>query len=349
MMTNIPEDELREPLVASANEPNEARVAPPFDMAEQPSSAGMALPEIAAASIPQPPAVTELQASIPERPLFQSYMEPPTRRPVRIPHFGHLMLLLLLILGALGILGLALGLASHFHLFGWHLSAKAATDVGLNLISELVLYLITFGFGLIVFPLLWNEGYFQGLQWRAEVVRSRFQALEATAFTCFGLAILDQILMPGPANAPIEKMIRSPESAWMMFAFGISLAPFFEEMLFRGFLLPALCTACDWAAESIKGTPPHPLDASGHPRWSVPAMIIGSIAASIPFALLHVAQQGHSLGPFLLLIVISLILCAVRLITRSLAASTLVHASYNFLIFFVELIATGGFRHFDKM
>ncbi len=348
-MTNIPEDELREPPVAPAKAPDEARAASPLDMLQQPFDAGFSLTESAAASTAQPSAVADLQPSAPERPLFQSYMAPPVRRPVRIPHFGHLMLLLLLILVALAILGLTLGLASHFHLFGWHLTAKAATDVGLNLICELVLYFVTFGFGLIVFPLLWKEGYFQGLQWRAESIRSRFRMLEATAFTCFGLAILDQIVMPGPADAPIEQMIRSPGAAWMMFAFGISLAPFFEEMLFRGFLLPALCTACDWTAESIKGTPPRPLDASGHPQWSVPAMIIGSLAASVPFALLHIAQQGHSLGPFLLLIVVSLILCAVRLATRSLAASTLVHASYNFIIFFVELIVTGGFRHFNKM
>jgi membrane protease YdiL (CAAX protease family) len=39
----------------------------------------------------------------------------------------------------------------------------------------------------------------------------------------------------------------------------------------------------------------------------------------------------------------------VRLITRSLAASTLVHACYNFTIFFLMLVGTGGFRHLDKM
>jgi membrane protease YdiL (CAAX protease family) len=127
------------------------------------------------------------------------------------------------------------------------------------------------------------------------------------------------------------------------------MAPFFEEMFFRGFLLPSLCTACDWIVEKTEHILPRPLDATGHPQWSIPAMAIGSVLTSIPFALLHVEQQGHSLGPFLLLIVISSILCAVRLKTRSLAASTLVHASYNFLIFSVELIATGGFRHFDKM
>jgi hypothetical protein len=39
----------------------------------------------------------------------------------------------------------------------------------------------------------------------------------------------------------------------------------------------------------------------------------------------------------------------VRLVTRSLAASTLVHACYNFMIFFLMLVSTGGFQHLDKI
>jgi membrane protease YdiL (CAAX protease family) len=289
--------------------------------------------------------------------------------------------------------------------------------MGFNLLSEAILYLVTFGFSLFVFPMVWNEGLFAGLQWRGAVALSRFWLLAGTALACFGLAILDQVLMPGPSNAPIEKMISSPGAAWMMFAFGITMAPFFEEMFFRGFLLPALCTLADWSDESLFGRSDQnigriarvslssvamivsclaalglpagivvaiywhswplavgsafftaavfwalaavrpkgaeqfvrPLDANGQPQWSLPAMVIGSIATSIPFALLHVEQQGHSLGPFLLLIVISMILCAVRLFTRSLASSTLVHATYNFFIFVSAMAATGGFRHFDKM
>jgi membrane protease YdiL (CAAX protease family) len=46
---------------------------------------------------------------------------------------------------------------------------------------------------------------------------------------------------------------------------------------------------------------------------------------------------------------VSLVLCGVRLFTRSLASSTLVHACYNFLIFSIMLVGTGGFRHLDKM
>ena len=51
---------------------------------------------------------------------------------------------------------------------------------------------------------------------------------------------------------------------------------------------------------------------------------------------MHGAQTSWSLGPFLLLIFVSLVLCWVRLSTRSLAASTMVHACYNFMLFSVH-------------
>ena len=134
-----------------------------------------------------------------------------------------------------------------------------------------------------------------------------------------------------------------------MFAFGVTFAPFVEEVAIRGFLLPALATAWDWVVEKSTGRPAPPLDANGHPEWSISAMVAASIATSLPFALMHAQQTGWSPGPFILLSTVSLILCAVRVQTRSLAASTLVHASYNFILFTSALIASGGFRHFDKM
>jgi hypothetical protein len=247
-------------------------------------------------------------------------------------------------------LGALLFLVSHYLPTGLNLTAPAAaSNVPLLLGTEAILYLVTFALSFLIFPLFWHEKFFAGLQWRGAVALHRFWPLAATALGCALLAALDEVLMPGPSNAPIEKMMRSPGAAWLMFAFGTTIAPFFEEMFFRGFLLPALCTAWDWAAEHFSQRPAPPLDANGHPQWSISAMVFGSVLTSFPFALLHVDQQGHSLGPFLLLIVVSLVLCTVRLKTRSLAASTLVHACYNFIIFSLALIGTGGFRHFDKM
>ncbi len=226
---------------------------------------------------------------------------------------------------------------------------QAGTDIHYILGVEGLIYLFTFGAALLVFPMVWHKSLFAGLQWNgATAVRLRWWLI-AAAVLCFGLAVLNGELLPGPTNTPIEKIFRSPGAAWMLFAFGVTFAPFFEEMLFRGFLLPALCTAYDWIAEKITRKPALPLLENGHPQWSLAAMVVGSIATSIPFAAMHAAQTGYAIGPFLLLVGVSLVLCTARIVTRSLAASTLVHSCYNFLLFSLMLIGTSGFKHLDKM
>jgi len=301
----------------------------------------------------QPPPVFPDQfpsAEPPERPLFQSFTQPAIVPHTRIPHLGHLALLLVLA-ASMGLLcSTLLVLAGlHFHLFGVSTLDQAKTDVHYTLGSTVALYLATFAAALFVLPRVWRKGFFAGIQWNGPTALCLRWRLFAMGGLCFLLAMLDEILLPSPANAPIDEMFRSPGAAWMMFGFGVTLAPFFEEIAFRGFLLPALATAWDWAIERATGKPPRPLDARGHPQWSIFAMILASILTSLPFALMHADQQGHALGPFLLLVAISLVLCAVRLRTRSVAASVAVHASYNFLLFAFMFLGSGGFRHLDKM
>jgi uncharacterized protein len=267
----------------------------------------------------------------------------------RIPHMGHL--LLLGVLALVGLIGSSVLTRSalHFHLWGVTSVGRAITDVHYTIASMAVLYLITFGMALLIFPLLWNKSLFAGLQWNAGAARRCYQPLLGAACICFVLALVDEILLPGPADAPIDKLFDSRAAAWLLFAFGVTVAPFFEELIFRGFILPALCTAYDWSVEKATGSSPPPLNPVGHPQWSIGAMVFGSIATSVPFALMHAEQTAWSLGPFLLLVCVSLVLCWARLASHSLAASVLVHASYNFLLFSLMLLGTSGFRHLDKM
>jgi hypothetical protein len=126
------------------------------------------------------------------------------------------------------------------------------------------------------------------------------------------------------------------------------MAPVFEELAFRGFLLPSTASAWDWLRgqrrELDEGT-----STDRDPRWSIVALLASCTVTSIAFALVHADQLAHAWAPLSVLFAVSLVLCAVRLWTQSLAASTFIHATYNGTIFTILFFATGGFRHLDKI
>jgi hypothetical protein len=297
--------------------------------------------------------VEPVPSADPELPLFRSFIEPEVHAwppsPVRIPNLGHVAILALLAAFGLVCSGLLTRAALHFHLWGIRNSQIALNDIHYTVGSMAALYLITTCAAVLIFPLVWKKSLFAGLQWNAPAALRRYRTLLSAAGACFVLAMLDEVLLPGPANAPIDKLFETRAAAWILFAFGVTCAPFFEEIIFRGFLLPALCTAFDWSVEMTTDIPAPPLDISGHPQWSLGAMVFASISTSIPFALMHAEQTAWSLGPFVLLVAVSLVLSWARLSTRSLAASVFVHAAYNFLLFSLMLIGTQGFRHLERM
>ena len=354
-MSTLPEqvpNEPEDPLAGKAPAPQstdphapENAPAPPAEWSGEPELPRPQEPETASPSV-----IAALPAAeILSAPVFAVQTQPPVLSEERIPHLAHLGVLSVLAL--FGLIGtfMLVPLALYFHLFGVTNVSQASTDYRYALGSQAAQYFITFVESLVVFPLIWRKPFFEGIHWHGATARQRFGRLISIAVLCFFIAMINGVLMPGPTNAPIDQLFQAPGAAWVLFIFGVTLAPFFEEMAFRGFLLPSLCTAYDWSVEHFTGAPRRPLDEFDNPQWSLPAMIVASVLTSIPFALMHGAQTSWSLGPFLLLIFVSLMLCWVRLSTRSLAASTVVHASYNFMLFSFMLLGTGGFKHLDKM
>lgn len=274
---------------------------------------------------------------------------PPCLSIVRTPNFGDAAIFLMMLLMASLITIGAVGAALHFHWLGLRSLAQAQNDTRLALGTQFLLYGIAFAGAVPFFRMAWGKRYFAGLHWHgATAFRLRYR-LAGTAVLCNAIAMAGNWLLPFPEHAPIDKMFGSTRDAWMLMGFGVVIAPFFEEMIFRGFLLPAMATAWDWCVERSTQAQPRPLDAQGNPVWSFGAMVFAALVVSAPFALMHSAQVAKAWGPLLLLYCVSLILCTVRLATRSLAASTLVHSAYNFMLFAMMLWQTGGFRHLDRM
>lgn len=297
-----------------------------------------------------PPGFGQIEQGFPDG-LFPSPVEP--QKILRTPNFGDAALFLVLLLMGLLVTTGTLGLALHFHLLehwlGLHTIEQASKSTPLALGTQLSMYLIALAGAVPFFRMIWGKGYLDGLHWHWPTAWRRRFRLVGTAIVCNLLAVVGNWILPFPEHAPIDKLFSTSRDAWMLACFGITIAPFFEEMIFRGFLLPAVATAWDWLGERMMDRLPQPLDAEGNPTWSVGAMICAALVVSGPFALMHSAQLGQAWGPLVLLYCVSLILCAVRLATRSLAASTMVHSAYNFLLFAVMFAQTDGFRHMEKM
>jgi hypothetical protein len=292
---------------------------------------------------------TELRLAAPGAPVNESYFQSYARLlpPPRFPNiFDVALMLLMLAFGWLASGGVAAA-ALHSHLFGITTEAQATNDIHYTLGAQVIWYLLALTLWVLFFPHVWDTGFFTGIEWGAKAaLRLRWQLIGA-ACACFMLAMVATMVMPEPKNAPIDQVFRMPGGAWALLLFGVTLAPFMEEIMFRGFLLPALCTAWDLSVERLQHRPAPWPDDEGKMKWSLAAMIAGSIATSIPFALMHGYQTSYSLGTFVLLVCVSLALCWVRLSARSVAAGTVVHACYNLLLFALMLWGTSGFKHLD--
>jgi membrane protease YdiL (CAAX protease family) len=270
---------------------------------------------------------------------------PPAEPPIRIPHLGHAALFL-------AIAGLFLLLIQLVLLGVSHAPAVAgkATDgmstkflVG----SEALSYFATLAAAWLIFPLFWKRPFAQGIQANLDAARRNALRLIPIGIILSVTVQAISSLISLPKNIPMDKFFRTPSDIWFVAAFGTLLAPLFEEILFRGFLLPAFAIAYDWI--SLPRTPAAREQWHSNNKLTRPSLVFSAVLTSILFAALHGQQIAFAWPVLLLLFSVSLILSYVRLRLRSVMASTLIHVSYNATIFVFAFIVTGGFRHLDKI
>jgi hypothetical protein len=260
----------------------------------------------------------------------------------RIPHLGHAVLFFSLAMTAT-LLSLVMVLSlSHLH------DQQAVDHHPLLLLGVQALgYVLTLAAAVWLFPRLWGKSFLDGIEWNALAARRWWYWVVPAGVALSAALQAVSSFLPKPPKDPVEQLMLTHQGAWALTVFGILMAPLIEEIAFRGFLLPALATAYDWLM--LDRTP------AGLQRWesstlhSRAALIFAGVMCSVVFALFHGAQLSFLWGPMTVLFVFSLAASYVRIRTHSVACSALLHATYNFTIFTMLFLGTGGFHHMEKL
>ena len=230
---------------------------------------------------------------------------------------------------------LALGAATVFtilvFLFGITLAAhrllypnlpwiEVAKFPGLIVLSQVLAYLLVLGFMYILVKRDHQQDFWQAIRWNWP------QKWSVYVFAGIGLAIGLQAfarLLPIPKNLPMDQFFQTTREAYLLSFFGVTFAPLLEELFFRGFLYPVLARRLEVAG--------------------------GVVLTALGFAAIHGAQLQYSWGPVLVIFIVGLVLTLVRAMTKSVAASLLVHIAYNGTLSLMMFVFTGGFRHLERL
>jgi len=264
----------------------------------------------------------------------------------RVPHMGHALVFVAftgLLLIALELVLVSLGRAPG----AVHGGGTTLLHPKLQLALLATTYLTTLLAAWFFFPQLWQRRFLDGLQWRWPAAHGQAGKLIALGLVLGVMVQIATNFITPPKSRPIDAFFLTQADAWLITLFGTLVAPVFEEVCFRGFLLPAFAIAYDWLSL--------PRTAEARSRWQTTttltpaALIFSAVLTSVLFALMHATQVAHLWAALLVLFTISLVLAFVRVKTDSVAASALVHGAYNGFVFLVVIIQTGGYRHLERM
>jgi CAAX protease family protein len=194
-------------------------------------------------------------------------------------------------------------------------------DVRLVLPAQLVAYAVSLAFMWALIVRRSRRAFFASIRWNWP--ESNWAAFVAGgAVLAIAVDSLSRFL-PIPRSLPIEDLFQGPAAAYAMAAFGILVAPMMEELFFRGLLYPVLARTM--------------------------GMMGGILTTAAGFMLVHASQLGNAWAPLLIMFVVGVVLTTVRGLTKSVAASVLLHAGYNGAIFGMMFVATRGFHDWKKV
>jgi len=199
---------------------------------------------------------------------------------------------------------------------------KLSTDPFFLLALQTVFYALMLAYTYVLVALSHAQPFWLMLRWRRMTLRKTLACLGGGAFLTVAIALFPPLL-PDANQFPLENLFNSRAAAYAIGAFAILVAPFMEEMIFRGILFGIF--------ESQVGL-----------RFAI-------LMTAILFGGLHVPEYWGAWNHMFLIFLVGLVFSLARGRSGSLAPSVFLHVGYNGSMMLALFMSTEHFRHLSAL
>lgn len=219
---------------------------------------------------------------------------------------------------------LAIFMAAHYHMTSTELVQRLETDAPLAVSFQAAWYVVIFAFLFVMIRVYHGAPFWDALRWRRFHPRVMAIAAQYFSYIVGGVALAVAVAVASrfageSKTLPIEQLFSTRTGILWLMVFGIAVAPFVEETIFRGFLYPVFAR-----------------------KWGIPA---GVVITGVLFGLMHAAQLWGGFAQIALLVAVGIVLTLARARSGTVLASWLIHLSYNSFLFAGFIVGTHGLKN----
>jgi len=205
----------------------------------------------------------------------------------------------------------------------WHLTKQQLSSNPFFLLAlQTVFYGLMLAFIYFLVTVERWQPFWATLRWRRITIRQALGCLAGGALMTVAIALLPPVL-PDSTRFPLESLFNSRAAAYAIGAFAILVAPFVEEVIFRGILFAIF--------EQQVGL-----------RFAI-------LITAILFGGLHVPEYWGAWNHMLLIFFVGLVFSLARGKSGSLAPSVFLHVGYNASMMIALFLSTQHFRNLTAL
>ncbi len=186
---------------------------------------------------------------------------------------------------------------------------------------QFIFYALLLAYIYFLVAVYYRVPFWKGLSWQKLTGHNVLRFLLGGAALSLVVMIVPPFL-PEKKGFPLEKMFSSPSAAYAIALFAVLIAPFMEELLFRGLLFAFF--------EKHGG------------------LTFAIVSTALLFAGLHVPEYWGAWDHVVMILIVGIVFSTVRGVTRSVTPSYILHLAYNGTLMLLLYVQTQQFQKFPR-